>query len=230
MPKLENSPIPIRADGDFRKFILSSSILETHKIRERAKLLTDGLARRYKAVAVGRGELGKGHLMRQFFVADLNTRGELREVTEYDYATLEQIPGAADLIGRCSGAIWKSPEEMEVVLSDEGKTLLRWRATAPSAGVATIRRVSGDLVSISLLAAGRDVEADKTTIAALQQHLVRELRQTPFEPAFDLVGLKQRPLLATMTFSEGGEGNEQLVEALADRAFAAAYFRYLRLA
>ena len=40
--------------------------------------------------------------MRHFFVADLNTRGELREVTEYDYATLEKIAGAADLIGRHS--------------------------------------------------------------------------------------------------------------------------------
>jgi hypothetical protein len=168
--------------------------------------------------------------MRHFFVADLNTRGELREVTEYDYATLEQIAGTADLIGRCSGAIWKSPEEMEVVLSDERRTLLRWRSTAGSAGIATIRRASGDLVSISLLAAGRDVEADKTTIAALQQHLVRELRQTPFEPAFDLIGLKQRPLLATMTFLESADGNEPMIEALADRAFAAAYFRYLGLA
>ncbi|HEY1921755.1 MAG TPA: hypothetical protein VGG44_03235 [Tepidisphaeraceae bacterium] len=168
--------------------------------------------------------------MRQFFVADLNTRGELREVTEYDYATLEKIPGAADLIGRCSGALWKSPEEMELVLSDEGRTLLRWRSTAASAGIATIRRVSGDLVSVSLLAAGQDAEAEKTTIAALQQHLVRELRQTPFEPAFDLIGLKQRPLLATMTFAEGGEEDEQMIEAMADRAFAAAYFRYLGLA
>jgi len=168
--------------------------------------------------------------MHVFFVADLNTQGELRQITEYDYATLERVPGASDLIGRCSGALWKSPDEMEVVLSDLGRTLLRWRATAPSAGIATVRRAGGELVSISLLAAGRDPEADRTTLAVLQQHLERELRQSPFEPAFDLIELKQRPLLATMTFATEHNEGEQMIEALADRSFAAAYFRYLGLA
>jgi hypothetical protein len=173
---------------------------------------------------------GKRFRMLVFYVADLNAQGELRQVTEYDYSTLERVAGASDLIGRCSGALWKSPDEMEVVLSDEGRTVLRWRATAGSAGIASIRRAAGDLVSISLLAAGRDPEADKTTLAALQQHLVRELRQTPFEPAFDLIELKQRPLLATMTFAADAEAGEPMIEALADRAFAAAYFRFLGLA
>jgi hypothetical protein len=174
--------------------------------------------------------MGKASSMRIFFVADLNTQGELRQVTEYDYATLEQIPGASDLIGRCSGELYKSSEEMEVILSDTNKTQLRWRATAASAGVATIRRASGDLVSISLLAAGRDAEAEKTTFSVLQQHLVRELRQTPFEPAFDMMQLKQRPLLATITIAKASDAANPLVEAIADRSFAAAYFRYLGLA
>ena len=168
--------------------------------------------------------------MRVFFVADLNAQGELRQITEYDYATLEHIPGAGDLIGRCSGELWKSPEEMEVALSDIGRTRLRWRATASSAGIATVRRSDGDLVSISLLAAGRDLEADKTTLTVLQQHLMRELRQTPFEPAFDLIQIQQRPLLATMTFATSNEDTEHMIEAIADRCFAAAYFRYLGLA
>jgi hypothetical protein len=168
--------------------------------------------------------------MRVFFVADLNTQGDLRAVTEYDYNALEQIPGASDLIGRCSGELWKSPEEMEVFLSDSGRISLRWRATAASAGIATVRRADGDLVSLSLLAAGRDAEADKTTLAAMQQHLVRGLRQTRFEPAFDLLQLQQRPLLATMTFAADSPSTEQMIEAIADRCFAAAYFRYLGLA
>lgn len=167
--------------------------------------------------------------MRPFFVADLNTQGELRQITEYDYPALERIAGASDLIGRCSGELWKSPEEMEVFLTDDRQTALRWRSTAASAGVATVRRGNGELVSISLLAAGMNPEADKTTLAAFQQHLVRELRQTPFEPAFDLLGLKQRPLLATITFALGSESPDKMIEALADRAFGAAYFRYLGL-
>jgi hypothetical protein len=167
---------------------------------------------------------------RTFYVADLNTRGELRQVTDYDYLSLEQIPGASDLIARCSGAIWKSPDEMQVVLNDELGTWIRWRSTAPSAGVATVRRLNGDLVSLSLLAAGLGPEAEATTLEVYQQHLVRELKQTPFEPAFDLLQIKQRPLLATVTFTDGATDSERMVEALADRCFAAAYFRYLRLA
>ncbi len=167
---------------------------------------------------------------RVFFVADLNTRGELRHVTEYDYLTLERIPGASELIGCCSGSIWKSPEEAQFILSDEHGTWLRWRSTAVGTGIATIRRPAGDLVSLSLLASGLNLEAETTTFAVFQQHLVRELRQTPFEPAFDLLQLKQRPLLATMTFTSGAATAEQMIEALADRSFAAAYFRYLQLA
>ena len=168
--------------------------------------------------------------MNAFFVADLNTQGELQQVTEYDYATLERIPGAIDVISRCSGEIWKSPEEMEVALTDSRQTLLRWRSTAPTAGVATVRRAGGELVSLSLLAAGKDAAADAATFEVLQKHLVRELRQTEFEPAFDLVHIKERPLIATMTFAGDANPGEQMIEAMADRCFAAAYFRYLSLA
>ena len=168
--------------------------------------------------------------MKIFFVADLNAQGELQQMTEYDYATLERIPGAIDVISRCSSELWKSPDEMEVPLSDLGRTFVRWRSTAPSAGIATVRRAGGDLVSLSLLAAGQDAAADATTLDVLQKHLVRELRQTEYEPAFDLIHIKQRPLLATMTFAATSGDSEQMIEALADRCFAAAYFRYLGLA
>lgn len=87
--------------------------------------------------------MGKDFPMSPFFVADLNTRGELKRITPYDYASLERIAGASDLIGRCSGELWKSPEQMEVVLSDSGGTRLRWRSTAASAGVATVRLCRG---------------------------------------------------------------------------------------
>jgi hypothetical protein len=167
---------------------------------------------------------------RVFFVADLNTKGELRNITEYDYSSLERIPGASELIGSCSGSLWKNPEETQFVLSDEHGTWLRWRSTAAGAGISTIRRAAGDLVSLSLLASGLNLQAESTTFSVFQQHLVRELRQTPFEPAFDLLQIKQRPLLATMTFTSANGSAEQMIEALADRAFAAAYFRYLQLA
>ena len=115
-------------------------------------------------------------------------------------------------------------------LSDAGRTLLRWRSTAASAGIATVRRVTGELVSLSLLAAGQDPAADAATFEVLQKHLVRELRETAFEPAFDLIHIKERPLIATMTFVAESKQAEQMIEALADRCFAASYFRYLGLA
>ena len=178
--------------------------------------------------------------MKPFFVADLTSQSELRQIAEYDYAALERIPGAIDIISRCSGELWKSPEEMEVPLTDSRRTILRWRSTAPTAGIATVRRANQQradqqradqqLVSLSLLAAGQDPAADASTLQAIQTHIVRELRQTAFEPAFDLIHIKQRPLVATITFADGSADSEQMVEALADRCFAAAYFRYLGLA
>jgi hypothetical protein len=168
--------------------------------------------------------------VKSFYVADLTPHGELQQVTEYDYATLEQVPGAIEVISRCSAELWKAPEEMEAPLSDLKRTLLRWRSTAATAGIATVRRNDGELVSVSLLAAGKDLAADATTIDAFQKHLVRELRQTQFEPAFDLIHIQQRPLIATMTFASESGGEEAMIEALADRCFAAAYFRFLGLA
>lgn len=129
--------------------------------------------------------------MKPFYVADLTTQGELRQIAEYDYAALERIGGAIDVISRCSCELWKNPEEMEAQLSDSGQTLLRWRSTAPTAGIATVRRADQQLVSLSLLAAGHDPAADASTLQAAQTHIVRELRQTAFEPAFDLIHIKQ---------------------------------------
>jgi hypothetical protein len=168
--------------------------------------------------------------MSEFYVADLNALGELHQLTPYDYASLELVPGALDVIARCSAELWKNPAEFEIPLMDGGQCFLRWRSTSESSGIATVRRKEGDLVSLSLLAAGRDPQAEATNFDVLQKHILRELRQTPFEPAFDLIGIKQRPLIATMTFATTGSANEQLIEALADRCFAAAYFRYLGLA
>ena len=57
-----------------------------------------------------------------------------------------------------------------------------------------------------------------------------ELRDTGYEPALDLLNLKQRPLIATVALWSPADPTDQLLVALADRCFAAAYFRYLSLA
>src|SRR4051812_49799367 len=73
--------------------------------------------------------------MRRFYIADVNAKGELRALAEYRYEQLEQIPGANELIGTLSGAVWRSPQEFETPLHDERSHLiLRWRATASTAG------------------------------------------------------------------------------------------------
>src|SRR4051812_9652794 len=77
--------------------------------------------------------------IRRFFVADLNAKGELRAEAEYRYEQLEQVPGAADLISTFSAAVWRSPEEFETALHPRNRRLtLRWRASAATAGIATV--------------------------------------------------------------------------------------------
>jgi hypothetical protein len=91
-------------------------------------------------------------------------------------------------------------------------------------------RFEEQLASVSLLACGKDPDADHITLEAFQRHLLRELRDTSYEPGFDLMNIKERPLVATVNFSSPSTQTDQLSFALADRCFAAAYFRTQNLA
>jgi hypothetical protein len=167
---------------------------------------------------------------RRFFVADFNARGELRAQQEYRYEHLEQIPGAAELIVHCSTSLWRSPQEFEISLPLANTDMkLRWLASAETAGIATLR-TGRELTSLSLLASGIDENADRATLEAFQLHLVRELHDTGIEPAFGITDLTLRPIVATIAFRSPADPKKQLVAALADRCFAAAYFRRLSLA
>jgi hypothetical protein len=167
--------------------------------------------------------------MVEFLVADLNTRGELQFRQPYTYAALEQIPGAADLIARGAAAIWRSPEMFEIPLTAAPADLtLRWAACATTAGIATVRQ-GANLMSLTVLAGGLDSAADTATLQAFQTHLLRELHDTGVEPAFALMDLTDRPLAATINFRSPDRPTDQQIVALADRCFAAAYFRYLQL-
>lgn len=166
--------------------------------------------------------------MAGFFVADLNVRGELRSIEQYEYAQLEQIPGASDIIADLAGALWAAPKEFEKTLPHVHGITLRWWASAETAGIATVR-CDAELISLSLLASGKNPEVDLITFHAFQSHLLRELRNTGFEPAFALMELAQRPIVATINFISPPDKDSQLVAALADRCFAASYFRYLQL-
>jgi hypothetical protein len=161
-----------------------------------------------------------------FFVADLNARGELQLKAEYRYADLEQIPGAAELIGHFSGQLWQNSDEFEGPLPVPSSTMtFRWRSASPSSGIATLR-AAGELSSVSLLASGVSQNTDNLTLETFQRHLLRELHDTGFEPAFALIELAERPLSATFNFKSPQAQIDRLVAALADRCFAAAYFRF----
>jgi hypothetical protein len=165
---------------------------------------------------------------RPFSVADLNARGEVELQAEYEYRHLEQIPGAIDLIAHFSSNLWRSPEQFEMVLAGAPSLSMRWFAAAPTAGIATLR--SGDrLASISLLVSGINADSDQVTLHAYQQHLLRELHDSGIEPAFELLGIDARPLVATINFAAPSGDTERAIFALADRCFAAAYFRKLGL-
>ncbi|HET6251959.1 MAG TPA: hypothetical protein VFE47_30015 [Tepidisphaeraceae bacterium] len=164
-----------------------------------------------------------------FFVADLNSRGELRDKAEYTYHALETIPGADDLIAHCSGNLWRAPDEFETMIpASRSGLMLRWCASCPTAGIATLRFKS-DLLSLSLLASGLDPDADRITLLAFQQHQLRELRDTGVEPAFHLMDIPERPLVATINFQDPDDPALRAAAALVDRCFAASYFRYHHL-
>ena len=165
-----------------------------------------------------------------FIVADLNVRGELQLKAQYRYEQLERIGGTTGLIAHLSGNLYRSPEEFETLLPGAQSTMnFRWRASAPTSGIATLRS-DGKLASLSLLATGLNPDADRLTLEAFQRHLLREWHDTGFEPAFALLDLVERPLIATINFLSPGEQGDQILVALADRCFAAAYFRYHQLA
>jgi hypothetical protein len=163
-----------------------------------------------------------------FYVADLGRRGDLVAKAEYGYAELEQVPAAADLIVHLATQLYRSAEEFETRLPGSRDLIFRWRSSAPTAGIATLRR-EGQLTSLGLLASGLNRDADLATLSAFQSHLLSELRDTEFEPAFALRELTQRPLVVSVAFAAPEGKADQLLAALADRCFAAAYFRYLHL-
>jgi hypothetical protein len=178
---------------------------------------------------------------RTFHVADITAAGEVRATEQYQYMLLERIGGASDLIALFSSWLWRSPEAFEVILPG-GRMRVRWRASAVTAGVASLwfsggsaiggsgqpgepRAAGGELSSLAILLSGREVSADAITKAALQQHLVRELHDSGFEPGFGLGSLDQRPLVATLSLRPPTEAAERALFALWDRCFAASYFR-----
>jgi hypothetical protein len=167
---------------------------------------------------------------RHFFVADLNSQGELRAKAEYRYEDLEQIPGAADLIIHFSTLLWQANDEFDSAIpGGEGGLRFRWCASSPTTGIATLRHQS-ELLSLSLLVSGLDADADRLTLAAFQSHQLHELRDTAYEPAFHLMEIVERPLVATVNFIDPPDQAARLTAALADRCFAASYFRFHQLA
>ena len=163
-----------------------------------------------------------------FTVADLNAHGELQLKAEYDYASLEQIPAAAEIMVVLATALYRSPEEFEAKLW-RPNLLFRWRSSAATAGIATLR-CQQELASLSLLATGIDPDADQITLGAFQSHLLHQLHDTGIEPAFALLNLPERPLVATVNFLSPPDEMDRFAVALADRCFAAVYFRYHHLA
>jgi hypothetical protein len=168
--------------------------------------------------------------VRAFTVVDLTPQCQIRQTTQYGYEVLERLEGAAELIGLCSGRLWASPDEFELALPQtEGRLNLRWRSSADSAGIATLRDADRTL-SLSLLAGGQNPDADAITLQAFQQHAVHEFHGTAIEPSFDLIHVRERPLLATVGLFAPADVKDRLLFGLIDRCFAAAYFRKLGLA
>lgn len=166
--------------------------------------------------------------MREFWVADLTPTGEVRCTERYDYDTLSRLPGAMDLITIFSTYLWRSPEGFDLALPG-GHLSLQWLACAPTCGVA--RLAEGErLRGLALLLTGGEVDSERTTIAALQRQWLAHLHDTGTEPAFDLAGVRQRPLVASMGLSLPAGPTDRILFGLYDRCLGASYFRKAGLA
>ncbi|MFT3786911.1 MAG: hypothetical protein QM770_12210 [Tepidisphaeraceae bacterium] len=86
------------------------------------------------------------------------------------------------------------------------------------------------MATLSLLVTGIDAAADDTALEVLQSHIARELHDTGFEPAFELTDTRQRPLVATLLLRSPADETARFLVAIADRCFAAAFFRFHGLA
>jgi hypothetical protein len=167
--------------------------------------------------------------MKAFTAVDLTPQCEVRATTRYEYMLLEKVPGAADLITLLATEVWRNPDEFEARLTPQKSLIFRWRASSPTGGIASVRD-SNRTLCLSLVASGLDADADRITLDAFQRHVVRELHDTGFEPSFDLVELQHRPLIATIGLFIPQQQDDRWIFALADRCFAAAFFRKLGLA
>jgi hypothetical protein len=171
-----------------------------------------------------------------FHVADITPGGDVHALQQYEYPLLEQLGGAADLITFFSTWLWRSPDEFELTLPTS-KLSVRFRASSPTSAIATLRinttrshaadppDSQDHLASLSILLTGKDPDADSITLNTLQRHLVHELHDTGHEPAFAMLSLKQRPLVATISLRPPNDPNDRLWFALWDRCLAASYFR-----
>jgi hypothetical protein len=168
------------------------------------------------------------HPRKGFQVVDLTGTGEIRLRERYEYETLERIEGASELIGIFSSWLWRAPDAFELPVPG-GALNLRWRACSESSGLATLRERER-LLRLCVLLSGQGAEDDLATLKPLQLHLVRELHDTGYEPAFDLMSLTERPLLASMSFVAPVQEGDRRLFALCDRCFAASYFRKMGLA
>jgi hypothetical protein len=167
-----------------------------------------------------------------FTVVDFTPQCEVRQKAVYEYALLEQIQGAPDLLGTFASEIWRAPESFEVRLSAVPANtglVFRWAASSETSGIASLRDATRTL-SVSILASGKNAESDRLTLEAFQHFAVAELHDSGFEPSFQLLGIAERPMVATVGLFAPQEARDQWLFAIADRCFAAAYFRKLGLA
>lgn len=164
----------------------------------------------------------------EFVVADLTPTCEVRSSTSYRYDLLQQIEQAPELIADLAAAIWRSPEAFDMKVGPGGRLHLRWRALAESSGIATLSDPTSCL-SVSLVCGGLNIEAEQIALSAFHSHILRKLHDTQYEASFAVLQIKQRPLLATLGLAAPKEASDHTIFALADRCFAAAYFRRLGL-
>ena len=130
--------------------------------------------------------------------------------------TLDRLLATGRVEVRENGAWLAAIEDFRYELRQQGDVLLLHLWSAERNAVRRVLRID-------------EGPPDRLTLEAFQLHQLRNLHDSGFEPAFDLVAIPERPTVATINFADPANRADQMTAALADRCFAASYFRYLRL-
>jgi hypothetical protein len=168
----------------------------------------------------------------QFFLIEFTHEMEVLPGTAHGWFHREDIGEDGpifDAVAPLMDDLRQSPAGFETKLHDPrgGRPMLiRWRPHSQTAGTAEFW-MNGTLAARSLLLCGVEKSAEWRALRQFNREAPRRWRTADDDPraAPRLLQLHERPLYASIIFLDKNDATRRVVLLIAQRAFAAAYFR-----